>query len=174
MSDAVQPARPWLRIAFVTVPAIMILGSLSGYLSNSGFGNDWFDALVKPVFMPPGWAFGLVWPILYAMLGVALAMVFAEPESPRRRAGLTLFFIQLALNFAWSPIFFAAHDISLAKYVIALMALLAALAARQFLVVRRVAGLLMVPYLMWLVFAATLNTAIDNLNPGESTSLLGL
>ena len=174
MNDMVQPARPWLRIAFVTVPVIMILGSLSGYLSNSGFGNDWFDALVKPVFMPPGWAFGLVWPILYAMLGVALAMVLAEPESPRRKAGLTLFFIQLALNFAWSPIFFAAHDIGLAKYVIALMALLAALAARQFLVVRRLAGLLMVPYLMWLVFAATLNTAIDNLNPGASTSLLGL
>ena len=57
--------------------------------------------------MPPGWVFGVVWPILYALLGVALAMILAEPPSPRRRKALILFFVQLALNFAWSPIFFA-------------------------------------------------------------------
>ena len=57
--------------------------------------------------MPPGWAFGVVWPILYALLGIALAMILAEPPSPRRRSALILFFVQLALNFAWSPIFFA-------------------------------------------------------------------
>ena len=94
--------------------------------------------------------------------------------SPKRRTALTLFFLQLALNFAWSPLFFAAHDISLAKYVIFVMAVLAALAARQFLGIRRVAGLLMVPYLLWLVFAATLNATIENLNPGAGRSLLGL
>lgn len=173
MSEATAPARPWGKIALITIPLIILAGSASGWLSNSGFGNDWFDALTKPVFMPPGWLFGLVWPILYACLGLALAIILAEPPSSRRRAGLTLFFVQLALNFAWSPIFFAAHDIRLAKFVIFIMAVLAAGAAGQFIRIRRVAGLLMVPYLVWLVFAATLNATIDNLNPGAGRSLLG-
>ncbi len=162
----------WWKTALLAVIAIELLGGLSGWLSNSGYGNGWFDRLVKPPFMPPGWTFGVVWPILYALLGVALAMIIAEPPSPRRRAGLMLFFVQLALNFAWSPIFFAAHDIGLAKIVIFMLAALAAGAAGQFLRLRKAAGLLMAPYLAWLVFAATLNETIDQLNPGAGTSLL--
>jgi tryptophan-rich sensory protein len=57
------------------VPLIVTLGSLSGYLSNSGFSNPWFDAVQKPSFMPPGWVFGATWAILYALMGVAVAMV---------------------------------------------------------------------------------------------------
>jgi tryptophan-rich sensory protein len=163
----------WWKAALVAVVAIELLGGLSGWLSNSGFGNGWFDALRKPSFMPPGAAFAIVWPILYALLGIALAMVLAEPPSDRRRVALMLFFVQLGLNFAWSPLFFAAHDITLAKWVIFLMAAIAAAAARQFLKLRRTAGLLMVPYLAWLVFAATLNATIEALNPGAGTSILG-
>jgi tryptophan-rich sensory protein len=157
----------------MAVVAIELLGGLSGWLSNSGYGNGWFDGLQKPSFMPPGWAFGVVWPILYALLGIALAMVLCEPPSDRRRMALILFFIQLALNFAWSPIFFGGHDISLAKWLIFLMAAVAAAAARQFLKLRKAAGLLMIPYLAWLVFAATLNATIEALNPGAGVSLLG-
>jgi len=172
MAETAAP-RSWSKIAILTVPAIVLAGSASGLLSGSGYGNPWFDALVKPSFMPPGWAFGVVWPALYALMGVALAMVLAEPPSVRRRAGLTLFAIQLALNFAWSPIFFAGHDIGLAKIVIFVMAAVAAAAAGQFLRLRKPAGLLLIPYLAWLVFAAMLNSAIGDLNPGASSSLLG-
>ena len=172
MVEAIE-GRRWTRIAMITAPAIVLLGSASGWLSNPGYGNAWFDALVKPSFMPPGWAFGVVWPVLYVLLGLALAMVLALPPSPRRKLALTLFFAQLALNFAWSPIFFAGHDIALAKIVIFLMAVLAAAAAGQFMRLRRPAGLMMLPYLAWLVFAATLNATIQNLNPGAGTSLLG-
>jgi len=163
----------WGKTAVVCVIAIEALGGLSGWISNSGYGNAWFDALRKPSFMPPGAAFGIVWPILYALLGIALAMILAEPQSPRRKAALTLFFVQLALNFAWSPIFFALHDIGLANIVIFAMAAIAAAAAGQFYRLRSAAGLLMVPYLGWLVFAATLNSTIQGLNPGAGTSLLG-
>src|SRR5687767_8485005 len=116
--DEAGERRGWGRIALVTVPAIVLAGSASGWLSNSGYGNAWFDGLTKPFFMPPGWAFGVVWPLLYALMGIAVARILAEPASPRRRAALMLFFGQLALNLAWSPIFFAAHDITLGKYVI--------------------------------------------------------
>jgi tryptophan-rich sensory protein len=169
----VTATRSWVKPAIVCVIAIELFGGLSGWLSQSGYGNAWFDALQKPSFMPPGWAFGVVWPILYALLGIALAMVLTEPPSPRRQAALTLFFIQLALNFAWSPIFFAGHDIVLANVVIFVMAAVAAVAARLFLKLRQPAGLMMIPYLAWLVFAATLNSTIQSLNPGAGTSLIG-
>jgi tryptophan-rich sensory protein len=164
--------KDWWKIAIVTVIAIELIGGASGWLSNSGYGNDWFDGLQKPSFMPPGAAFGIVWPILYAMLGIALAMILAEPPSAKRRNALILFFVQLALNFAWSPLFFAAHDISLAKILIFVMAALAAAAAGQFYRMRKAAGLLMIPYLAWLIFAATLNATIEQLNPGAGTSIL--
>ena len=163
----------WWKTALLAVLTIELLGGASGWLSNSGYGNAWFDALEKPSFMPPGWLFGLVWPILYAMLGIAVAMILVEPPSPRRWAALTLFFLQLVLNFAWSPIFFAAHDIALANVVIFIMAGRAAAAAGQFMRIRKAAGLLLIPYLAWLVFAATLNATIQSLNPTAGTSLLG-
>src|SRR6185312_5039459 len=173
MAEAVQRRSLW-TMALLCVVAIELLGGLSGWLANSGYGNSWFDALQKPSFMPPGWAFGVVWPVLYAMQGVALVMVLVEPRSERRRFALVLFFSQLVLNFAWSPIFFAGHDIGLAKWVIFVMAALAAASAGRFLRIKRDAGLLMLPYLLWLVFAATLNATIEVLNPGAGTSLLGI
>ena len=163
----------WGKTAIFAVVLVEVLGGLSGWLSQTGDGNAWFNALRKPFFMPPGWVFGTVWPILYALLGISLAMVVAQPASSRRKAALALFSIQIVLNFAWSPIFFAGHDIGLAKVVIFLMAAIAAAAAGQFMRIHKPAGLLMIPYLAWLVFAATLNSSIELLNPGAGRSLLG-
>ena len=165
--------RPWWKLALVTVPAIVLAGSASGWLSNSGYGNAWFAGLVKPIFMPPGWLFGVAWTALYTLMGIALALVLAAPHSDRKRKSLILFFAQLGLNFAWSPVFFAAHDIDLASIVIFVMLALAAAAAGQFFRIRPLAGALMTPYLAWLCFAAALTSAIDGLNPDAGASLLG-
>lgn len=165
--------RDWWKLALVTVPAIVLGGSASGWLSGSGYGNPWFDALTKPPFMPPGWTFGVAWTTLYTLMGIALARILAGPPSERRRPALILFFAQLALNFAWSPIFFAGHDIALATVVIFLMLAMAAAATAQFLRIDRVAGALMLPYLAWLCFAAALTRVIDQLNPGAGASLIG-
>lgn len=163
--------RRW-KVAVAAVIVIELLGAASGLLSNSGYANVWFRALQKPPFMPPGWAFGVVWPILYALMGISLAMILAVAPSPRRQAALTLFAIQLVLNLAWSPIFFAGHDIRLAKIIIFVMTAVAAAAAGQFLRLRRAAGLLLIPYLAWLVFATMLNATIEDLNPYQGHSLL--
>ncbi|HEU4704233.1 MAG TPA: TspO/MBR family protein [Sphingomicrobium sp.] len=167
------PRRPWWRGALVTVPAIVLAGAASGCLSGSGYGNPWFDGLAKPFFMPPGWVFGAAWTTLYALMGLALALILAEPPSDRRRKALILFVAQLALNLAWSPIFFAGHDIQLALIVIFVMLAMAAAAAGQFFRIRPLAGALMTPYLAWLCFAAALTSAIDKLNPGAGAPLLG-
>jgi tryptophan-rich sensory protein len=172
MAEA-ETERSWWKAAIVAVIAIELLGGLSGWISNSGYGNGWFDSLQKPSFMPPGWLFGVVWPILYALLGISLAMVLAQPPSSRRTTALLLFIIQLALNLAWSPVFFAGHDIVLAKWLIVAIALISAGAAVLFFRIRSAAGLLLIPYLAWLVFAASLNWSIDTLNPSAGISLFG-
>jgi tryptophan-rich sensory protein len=89
----------------------VFLGFLSGRLANSGYGNRWFDALVKPDFMPPGWAFGVAWTILYILMGLALAMVIHARGARGRGVAIILFLVQLLLNLAWSPLFFRAHQV---------------------------------------------------------------
>jgi tryptophan-rich sensory protein len=162
------------RIAISAILAIVALGSLSGYLSESGYSNDWFAALDKPWFMPPGWMFGLVWTALYALIGLALALIWIAPDSPVRSRGLLLFFAQLGVNFAWSPIFFGARMIEIGLLAIILMFALAALTAWRFGRIRLLAGWLLVPYLAWLCLAAALNFEIGRLNPGSDAMPLGI
>jgi translocator protein len=163
----------FLRYALFTVPAVLLLGSLSGALSGSGADNQWYQALAKSPLNPPGWVFGVVWPILYVLLGLSLAMLLHAKGAKQRGRALALFVLQLLLNFAWSPVFFAAHDIRLAMIVIVVMLGLAAAAGGQFFRLRPLAGALMTPYLAWLCFAAALTAAIDRLNPGAGTPLFG-
>ena len=173
MAEAAMDTRGWAKIALLTVPAIVLIGSVSGWLSNSGYENDWFASLLKPPFMPPGWAFGVAWTILYVLMGLSIAMVLASPNTQTRRTALILFFVQLAINFAWSPVFFGAHDIVLGKMMIIVMLVIALAAASLFRRIRPIAGWLLVPYLLWLCFAFALNSSIDSLNPGAGTSLFG-
>src|SRR3546814_2998455 len=87
------------RWAMVTVPAIVLIGSLTGLLANSGYGNRWFAALDLPPIVPPGWIFALAWTILYVCLGLALAMILHARGAKGRGFALLLFFVQLAANF---------------------------------------------------------------------------
>ena len=158
----------FLRYALFTVPAVLLLGTLSGQLSGSGSGNPWFDALVKPGIMPPGWAFGLAWTVLYILLGLSLAMVLHARGAKERTRTLVLFAIQLLLNFAWSPVFFAWHRVDWALSLIA--AMIVVTIGLIFLIwrFRIVASLLLYPYLGWLMFAAALNWQILTLNPSAA------
>lgn len=153
------------RWALLAVPIVLGLGTLSGRLSNSGYGNAWFDALVKPAAMPPGWAFGAAWTVLYILQGLALAMVLNARGNRLRGTAVTLFVVQFAVNLTWSPLFFAAHQISFALLLIAVMFLAALATTFMFGRIRPLAAWLMVPYLAWLCFAAALNNDIRRLNP---------
>jgi tryptophan-rich sensory protein len=152
-------SKPWIA----TVPVILVLGLASGWLSNSGYGDPWFDALAKPNFMPPGWAFGVAWTILYILMGIAVGQVIAS-DKPMRRLALHVFSIQLVLNLLWSPIFFRLHQADIALVTIVVLTIFVAIAIMLFWGVRRSAALLMLPYLAWLIFATCLNLAIIRLN----------
>jgi tryptophan-rich sensory protein len=155
----------FLRIALITVPLLVLLGTLSGRLANSGYSNFWFAALEKPSFMPPGWLFGVAWTLLYILLGIVLAMILHARGAHGRRLVLALFLVQLACNFAWSPLFFALHQTEAALALILVMIGLTVVAAVLAWWIRRAASLLMLPYLAWLCFAALLTIEVIRLNP---------
>ena len=147
----------------ITVPIILLLGMASGWLSNSGYGNAWFDRLTKPGFMPPGWAFPVAWTILYILMGIALGLVI-ETHGPLRNLAIALFIGQLLLNLAWSPVFFGLHQARIGLAVILLLFVAATATMIVFWRVQPMAGLLMLPYLAWLLLASALNGAIIRLN----------
>jgi tryptophan-rich sensory protein len=154
-----------LRYALLTVPAVLLLGTLSGVASNSGYSNGWFDSLAKPSFMPPAWAFPVAWTILYVCLGLALALILHARGARGRRVAIALFLAQLLLNYSWSPVFFGLHHIWPAFAIIVAMIVVSVAATLAFLRIRKAAALLMLPYLAWLCFAAALNWEIGRLNP---------
>jgi tryptophan-rich sensory protein len=155
----------YVRYALFTVPAILLLGILSGKVANSGYENPWFDALVKPAFMPPGWAFPVAWTTLYILLGLSLAMILNARGARGRGMAVGIFLVQRALNFSGSPLFFAAHKVGAALFVILAMIALTLVSAWLFLGIRRTAAWLLLPYLAWLCFATALNYEIGRLNP---------
>ncbi|WP_159981674.1 MULTISPECIES: TspO/MBR family protein [unclassified Novosphingobium] len=166
LASSGQLRASFMRWLLVCVPVIVLLGFLSGTLSQSGPENPWFAELVKPAGYPPPITFAVVWTLLYIMLGVALALVLAARGAHRRAIAGGGFAVQFALNLAWSPIFFGAHQMTAALVVILLMLGAAVVTTVLFARVRPLAGALLVPYLVWLVFATYLNFAFLHENPG--------
>lgn len=121
----------------------------------------WYAALHKPTWNPPAWVFGPTWTLLYTLMAVAAWLVW-------KRAGfskpLLFYFVQLALNAAWTPIFFGLHWLGVSVAVIVALWLMIAVTLVAFHRVRNAAGWLLVPYLMWVSFAAVLNVTIWRLN----------
>lgn len=153
-----------IRWALFTVPLVLLLGFLSGQVGSNA-QSAWFQSLVKPAIFPPPIWFGIVWSILYVLMGVALAMVCAAWGARGRTAAISAFAVQLAVNLSWSPVFFAMHQIKAGLVVIAVLDVLVVITVVLFWRVRRVAALLLLPYLAWIAFATLLNWEFLQANP---------
>lgn len=125
----------------------------------------WYAAIAKPSWTPPGWIFGPVWTALYLSMGIAAWMVWARGSGPRG-AALGVFVVQLALNAAWSPVFFGLRNPGAAVGIIIAMWLAIAATIALFWRVRPIASAMLIPYLLWVSFATALNIAIWRLNAG--------
>ncbi|HEY0673954.1 MAG TPA: TspO/MBR family protein [Longimicrobiales bacterium] len=125
--------------------------------------GEWYAQLAKPSWNPPSSVFAPVWLVLYGMMAVAAWLVWQQPSKLRATA-LAAFALQLALNIAWSWLFFGMERIDLAFIDIALLWLAIATTLFLFWRVRVVAGVLLLPYLLWVTFASALNFAIWRLN----------
>jgi tryptophan-rich sensory protein len=176
MGELASPSQlrmAFVRWALVTVPLVVLLGIASRQLSGPAAGNLWFDALQKPDLMPPGWTFGVIWTVLYVLMGLSVAMIIGARGARGRGMALAFFAAQFALNLAWSPIFFAAHKVVAGFAVIVVLFVLAAITSALFARIRSIAGLLLLPYLLWLIYAGFLNFEIMQLNPDAETLVPG-
>lgn len=156
------------RIALITVPVTVLVGTLAGTLSNSGNENGWFRALEMPSFMPPGWAFPVAWTVLYVCLGLSLALLLDARGARGRGAAIALFLVQLAVNYSWSPVFFGLHQVEAGLALIGIMIVMTLILLPLVGRIRRSAALLLLPYLGWLCFAFALNYQVMALNPNAS------
>ena len=152
----------WKKIAFWILLAEGV-GLATGLLSMKGV--DYYNANVtQPPFSPPAWVFPVIWPILYALMGIGAYLVSQVPESALRSRGLNLMMVQLIVNFFW-PLFF--FNVGAYGFSLLWLVLLWILVLWMLLTFRKVvplAGWLQIPYLLWLTFAIYLNFGVWYLN----------
>jgi tryptophan-rich sensory protein len=162
---SLEPRRApgWLSAA-ASVAAALAVGAL-GALATASSVASWYPGLNKPAFNPPNAVFGPVWTTLYVLMALAAWRVWRSgAAAAARRRAMLLYAVQLALNLAWSVIFFGLRQpgLALAEIVLLLAAVAACTAA--FWRADRIAGLMMVPYAAWTAFASVLNFEIWRLN----------
>ncbi len=137
-------------------------GAVVGFLTQRD--SAFYEGLNKPVFAPPGWLFPVAWTLLYAAMATAMWFVLKERGRDRFLL-LGLYIAQLAVNLAWPFLFFMQQALGLAFFWLVLLWMLAAIMLYQFFRESKVAGWLLVPYQLWLTFAAVLNFCIAQFNP---------
>ena len=141
----------------------LTVGGLSAFLTRGSMRT--FEVLNKPPLSPPGWLFPVVWTILFILMGIASYLVLTSGEAKASiRTALTVYGVQLAFNFLWSIIFFNLTQYLFAFIWLVLLGLLIMATTILFYKISRPAGLLMQPYLLWVVFAGYLNFSIYLLN----------
>ena len=156
-----MPINKKLLAVCILIP--LAVGGVSALLTSSAMQT--FESLDQPPLSPPGWLFPIVWTILFLLMGIASYLVVtSDAPQPERRRALRVYAIQLAFNFLWSIVFF-----NLGWYLFAFVWLLALLGlillnGVLFFRIRKAAGYLLLPYLLWCTFAAYLNMGIYLLN----------
>ncbi len=125
---------------------------------------EWYHSLNQPPFSPPDWLFAPVWSILYILMFVSLIMILKDGNIKEKSAPLTLFGLQLVFNLLWTPTFFVNKNISGALIVSVLLVILVYQTIRNFYPYSKTAAMLLIPYLLWTMFALYLNFGIWRLN----------
>lgn len=149
----------WPCCFFITI--CLLISALSGYVTSHGMGQ-WYLSLKQPPFNPPSWVFAPVWTVLYCLIGIAGGLLWCERE--QLTTLWRLYMLQLGFNFAWSFIFFGAHQIGLA--MMDLLALWGTLLVLQVLAWREARRIFycLTPYFLWSSFAFVLNVSLFILN----------
>lgn len=140
-----------------------LAGALSALLSG-GF-SDFFDKYTEPPLLPPSWLFPVVWIILYAVMGFSAYLIHSsDADDDSKKRALTLYWIQLAVNFSWSIVFFRFEALWAAFAVILALLVLIIAMIISFRKICPLAGYINIPYLIWVAFAAYLNLAAAIIN----------
>ena len=127
------------------------------------FNSIWYQNLVKPYLAPPNWIFAPIWTVLYILIFASLVFYIYTPIK-NKELGYILFFIQILLNILWSPFFFGLKSILGALIILILLDVVLLFTIVQFFKVSKIAGIILIPYLIWILFATYLNIAYLILN----------
>lgn len=141
---------------------VFLFACMAAGLAGSLFPpGRWYSELNKPVWTPPNWVFPVAWPILYLLMSYSGATL-ANLESAG--SALALWALQISLNTLWTPVFFGLKNLKLGLIIIFLLLMSVAISTYVFWLYSWIAGLLFLPYLAWVTFAAALNAAVYKLN----------
>lgn len=148
----------------INIAITLGIGALAGFATAKSV-KTWYPTLNKPSFNPPNWLFAPVWTSLYILIGIAAYLVWIRRNKiihlPRT---IAIYFIQLILNLGWSFIFFYQHEIGFALAEIILLLIVIIVNALMFYKINKWAGLIFVPYIIWVIFASFLNYNLFILN----------
>lgn len=146
----------WINLAFIAITTG--LGVLIGFANLPG---EWYAGLAKPAFNPPNWIFAPVWSVLYVLIGISGGRMWLRAKNSR---AMLLWFLQMILNFCWSPAFFGQHSTGLGLIII--LAMLAVIITFIWKVRRldKISALCFLPYALWVSFATVLNLSLYLLN----------
>jgi tryptophan-rich sensory protein len=152
-------------LSFVACIVIAFLaGGIGSFFTFEKIPN-WYASLNKPSFNPPNWIFGPVWTVLYFMQGTALFIVWnAKIDSKQKKIALIFFFVQLILNALWSIVFFGLEQPLAAFVLIVVLWVCILITIIKFYKISKIAGILLIPYILWTSFASVLNFFIYSLN----------
>jgi tryptophan-rich sensory protein len=142
------------------------MAGVIGSIFTAGSVTSWYPTLVKPSFSPPGFYIGLIWIVLFTLMGISLFLICREtPGNPAARIALYFFAVQLIVNVLWSVAFFGMRSPISGLVVIAFLWVLILIMTIKFWPINRTAALLLIPYIVWVSIAAYLNFSIWRLNP---------
>ena len=142
------------------------MAGVIGSIFTAGSVTSWYPTLVKPSFSPPGFYIGLIWIVLFTLMGISLFLIWREtPSNPAARIALYFFAVQLIVNVLWSVAFFGMRSPISGLVVIAFLWVLILITIIKFWPINRTAALLLIPYIIWVSIAAYLNFSIWMLNP---------
>lgn len=154
--------RSWLGLGgFVTLVATV---SAVGGVATAGSVHTWYQTLSRPSFTPPDWVFAPAWTTLYVMIAISGWLVWKKVGFRSAKSAFMVYGVQLALNLAWSILFFGLHQIGFAMVDVLLLLTAIVVNVRTFRPINRTAALLLLPYAVWVAFASLLNLGFLLLN----------
>lgn len=152
-------------IKLIIAIVICELAGIIGSIFTTPYIPTWYAGLIKPSFTPPGWLFGPAWTTLFALMGIALFLVYKKGlKRPNVKMAVYVFFIQLVLNIIWSIVFFGFQNPGFAFIEIVCLWLTILATILAFAKVSKPAAWLLIPYILWVSFASVLNYTIWVLN----------
>lgn len=142
----------------------LLVGAIGSFFTAPAIPS-WYAYLNKPFFSPPNWIFAPMWTILYILMGISFYLIWSNAKKGKsKNEALGNFYVQLILNFVWSPIFFGMKNLGLAFIVIVLMWLFILRTIQSFAKLNKKASYLLYPYIAWVSFASILNLSVWLLN----------